>query len=498
MHRSPKALTSAAVCGWDGLIGIPNGCAQARERIGMCMSYSMADGARKNRILAGIPLSHYARLSEQLKAVDLVAGQVICEPGMALDHVYFPTTCTLSRVSHTADGDSSELAMTGRDGMVGVSLVLGQVAMNHRVVVQCGGQAYKMPADVFQLELTRCRELQQLALSHVQALLTQMAQSIVCIGHHSVSERLCYWLLFNQDALCSDQLKVTHETIANMLGVRRESVTQALGRLQAAGLVASGRGKITVLDRQGLTDCVCECFALVSSETQRLYERACAAADSALDPQALAVAPYGADPNLLHMYQDAYDFAPVGFVSLDPEGRVLHTNLAGAIMLDIQRSLGSLSPLVSFIEAADQPLFLDFHQEVLSGKCRRYCEVTLAATDHRAPMVVRIDATLDDEGEECRLVMIDVTQEKQQIAQALAQERQQQERLAKQPFMLWFKDPSGRLVSANASLMPDWQDFAAYAALEKIDLQDVPVDFSAAALPPSQGASASAGAFKSA
>jgi CRP-like cAMP-binding protein len=221
------------------------------------MTYPIVDSARQNRILAGIPLSHYARLSEHLKPVILAAGQVICEPGESLEFVYFPTTCTTSLLSQTAEGGSSELAMTGRDGLVGVSLVLGSHSANHRVVVQCAGIAYRMPAGVFQSELTRCRELQQLALCHVQALITQMSQSIVCIGHHSVRERLCYWLLFNQGAVGSDHLKVTHETIANMLGVRRESITQALGKLQSAGLVASGRGQIQVLDREGLTDAVC-------------------------------------------------------------------------------------------------------------------------------------------------------------------------------------------------------------------------------------------------
>ena len=129
------------------------------------------------------------RLSEHLKLVTLTAGQVICEPGESLEFVYFPTTCTTSLLSQTAEGDSSELGMTGRDGLVGVSLVLGSHSANHRVVVQCAGLAYRMPVGVFQSELVRCRELQQLALCHVQALITQMSQSIVCIGHHSVRER---------------------------------------------------------------------------------------------------------------------------------------------------------------------------------------------------------------------------------------------------------------------------------------------------------------------
>lgn len=441
------------------------------------MSYPLTESARQNRILAGIPLSHYARLSEHLKPVHLTAGQVICESGESLEFVYFPTTCTTSLVSHTADGDSSELAMTGRDGMVGVSLVLGSGSMNHRAVVQCAGQAYRMPADVFQAELTRCRELQQLALCYVQSLITQMSQSIVCVAHHSVIERLCYWLLFNQDAVCSDQLNVTHETIANMLGVRRESITQALGKLQSAGLVSSGRGKIHIRDRDGLVESVCECFSLVCTETRRLYERLERLPDFAEDAHLQDMQAGEQDHALLHKYQDAYDFAPVGFVSLDPQGRVVQTNLAGAIMLDIQRSQRTLSPLADFIAPADRASFLNFHQEVLSGKCRRYCEVTLCATAHRAEMVVRIDATLDEMGDECRLVMIDVTEEKKIAAQELALERQQQERLARQPFMLWFKDPQGRLVSANASLLQDWQHFAQDAALEKIDVQSMPMTF---------------------
>jgi CRP-like cAMP-binding protein len=429
------------------------------------MTYPIVDSARQNRILAGIPLSHYVRLSEHLKPVTLTAGQVICEPGESMEFVYFPTTCTTSLLSQTAEGDSSELAMTGRDGLVGVSLVLGSHSANHRVVVQCAGLAYRMPVGVFQSELVRCRELQQLALCHVQALITQMSQSIVCIGHHSVRERLCYWLLFNQGAVGSDHLKVTHETIANMLGVRRESITQALGKLQSAGLVSSGRGQIQVLDRAGLTDAVCECFSLVFDETERLFERV------KLSPQfnlGMDGGPESSeDPTLLHKYQDAYDFAPVGFVSLDLQGRVLQTNLSGAIMLGIQRSQRSNSPLTDFMEPADKAMFMAFHREVLSGKCRRHCELTLSPTAHRSEMVVRIDATLDEQGDECRLVMIDVTEEKKNAEQQRAIERQHQDILARQTLALWFKDQDGRLISANASLLADWDQFSAESLKSK-------------------------------
>jgi len=429
------------------------------------MTYPIVNSARQNRILAGIPLSHYARLSEHLKPVTLLAGQVICEPGESLEYVYFPTTCTTSLLSQTTEGDSSELAMTGRDGLVGVSLVLGSHSANHRVVVQCAGMAYRMPAAVFQSELARCRELQQLALCHVQALITQMSQSIVCIGHHSVRERLCYWLLFNQGAVGSDHLKVTHETIANMLGVRRESITQALGKLQSAGLVASGRGQIQVLDREGLTDAVCECYSLVFDETERLYERVKLPTQrnaSMGDNQETFE-----EPTPLNKYQDAYDFAPVGFVSLDLNGQVVQTNLSGAIMLGIQRSQRSKSPMAGFIQPADRAKFTDFHREVLSGKCRRHCELTLSSTSHRSDMVVRIDATLDEQGDECRLVMIDVTDERNQAEQQRGNERQHQEILARQTLALWFKDQDGRLISANASLLADWDLFSADALKAK-------------------------------
>jgi PAS domain-containing protein len=370
-------------------------------------------------------------------------------------------------MSHTHEGHSSELAMVGRHGLVGVACVLGSGSVNHRMVVQTAGQAFRMPAAVFQAELMASRPLQRWAFGHVQALLTQMAQSIVCIGHHSVSERVRYWLLTNQEALNTHFLKVTHESMANSLGVRRESVTQALGRLQAQGLVCSGRGKITVLDRDGLRNGVCECFGLVSTETRRQFDRMTRLfelQESEVDStDGLNVQPL----NPLQQYQDAYDFAPVGFVSLDGQARVIQSNLAGAIMLGIQRSRASLSPMAGFIQLADQGLFSAFHQEVLSGKCRRYCVVHFSATANRAEMVVRVDATLNESGDECRLVMTDVTQEKRLADLALAQERRHQEVLAKQSFKIWFKDQDARAQSDHAKWFNAWCDADALLTLQR-------------------------------
>jgi PAS domain-containing protein len=230
-------------------------------------------------------------------------------------------------------------------------------------------------------------------------------------------------------------------------------------------LVSSGRGQIQVLDREGLTDAVCECYSLVFDETERLYERV------KLPPQWGAAMAEGQDtleePTSLNKYQDAYDFAPVGFVSLDLNGRVLQTNLSGAIMLGIQRSQRSNSAMTDFIQPADQALFMAFHREVLSGKCRRHCELTLSPNGHRSDMVVRIDATLDEQGDECRLVMIDVTEDNQKVAQQRDMERQHQEILARQTLALWFKGQDGRLISANASLLTDWDQFLADAVKDQ-------------------------------
>ena len=438
------------------------------------MSYPMLESARKNLILAALPLSQYARIAEHLKSIDLLTGQVIYEPGESLDFVYFPTTCTTSLVLQTQDGETSELAMTGRDGLVGIPLVLGGASMNHRVMVQRAGRAFRMPAEVFEAELLHSKALQQLALSYVQAMITQMSQSILCIGHHAVSERLCYWLLFNGDALPEEPIKITHEMIAHMLGVRRESVTQALGKLQMAGLVSSGRGKIAILDRDGLTRQVCECFSLVTAEKQRLYERALrmsSAESETLQPDDALSAP---DARLLQKYQDAYDFAPVGFVSLDAQCQVVHTNLAGAIMLGVQRSSRSKHSFLSFIFPEDHERFLAFHQSVLSGKCRDHLEVTLSGTGRRADMTVRIEGTLDELGEECALVLIDVTQEKKRMAELLNQERQQHQDFSVKPSsMEWFKDKDGRVLSASSSLIDKFRPMTGQGTLTDLDVETV-------------------------
>lgn len=395
---------------------------------------------RENQILAALSADELAALAPHLERVTLASGQVLGQPGQAMQHVYFPLACSLSWVSHTADGESAELALVGSDGLVGVPLVLGGQAMQHTVQVQSDGPALRMGADVFVRGLGTHPRLLKLALLYVQWQMAQMAQSIVCSRHHAVSERLSHWLLSNAQAAKRAQLHVTHETISQMLGVRRESVTQAAGRFQAAGWIGNSRGKITLKDPDSLRRMACECQTRTQLESQRYLQQLArlarlqigSAPDSAparawhapAVPEPAEVTtlpaellPYGLSHaqaqedrlgDDLQKYVDAYDFAPVGFVTLDTQGKILQTNLAGAILLDIQRSQCQQHLFSDFLDSASQAPFARFHQDVLGGQCRRHCVVQLTATTHRSALRVRIDATADEWGVENRMVLIDV------------------------------------------------------------------------------------------
>ncbi len=395
----------------------------------------------ENMILAALSVADRDALSPHLERVTLASGQVIGQPGHAMQHVYFPTSCSVSWVSHTADGESAELALVGRDGLIGVPLVLGGWVMQHTLQVQSGGQALRMGADVFLRLLGTHGRLHKLALLYVQRQLAQMAQSIVCSRHHAVSERLSHWLLSNAQAANRSELHVTHETISHMLGVRRESVTQAAGRFQASGCLSNSRGKIILKNPEGLRALACECQARNLAESERYLQQLAQLAQQPTSPghnshaqpawdavpqRGVAVSddlpPYGlshAEDQLpqsdgaLQKYVDAYDFAPVGFVTLDAQGRILQTNLAGAIMLDIQRSQCQQHLFADFLDTGSQMPFARFHHEVLGGQCRRHCVVHLIPTAHRGSLPVRIDATADEWGVENRMVLIDLSDQVQ-------------------------------------------------------------------------------------
>ncbi len=225
---------------------------------------------RQNHLLAALPAADYERLLLHLELVPLPLGWVVYEAGGAQGYVYFPTTSIVSLLFVMENGASAEIAVTGNDGLVGIALFMGGETTPSRAVVQSAGHGYRLKASVLKGEFERGGPLQHLLLRYTQALITQMAQTAVCNRHHSVEQQLCRWLLLSLDRLPSNELRMTQELIANMLGVRREGVTEAAGNLQKAGLIRYNRGHITVLDRPKLEARVCECYAVVKKEYDRL------------------------------------------------------------------------------------------------------------------------------------------------------------------------------------------------------------------------------------
>ena len=226
---------------------------------------------KDNRLLAALPAEVFDRLLPELKPVTMPLGKVIYESGAQLEHVYFPApNCIVSMLYVMADGASAEIAVVGDEGMVGIALFMGGGTTPSRALVQSAGQAFQLNANALKREFERHTELQHLLLRYTQALITQMSQTAVCNRHHSVEQQLCRWLLLSLDRLSTNELTMTQELIANMLGVRREGVTEAAGKLQARGLIRYSRGRITVLDRPGLEAQVCECYAVVKKEYDRL------------------------------------------------------------------------------------------------------------------------------------------------------------------------------------------------------------------------------------
>jgi len=224
----------------------------------------------KNRLLATLPPEEFERILPHLETVSFSLGEVVYESGGQLAHVYFPTTSIVSLLYVMKNGSSAEMGVAGNDGVVGIALFMGGDSMPNRAVVQSAGSALRMKMKVLQDEFKRGGAFQRLLLRYTQALITQMSQTAVCNRHHTVEQQLCRWLLLIRDRLDSDELVMTQELIANMLGVRREGVTAAAGRLQDKGLIGYARGRIRVLDRRGLEAAVCECYRVVKDEYDRL------------------------------------------------------------------------------------------------------------------------------------------------------------------------------------------------------------------------------------
>jgi CRP-like cAMP-binding protein len=229
-----------------------------------------AHSARQNRLLAALPVCEYESLLGDLELIPMLLGDVLYESGSQLGHVYFPTNSIVSLLYVMEDGASAEIAVVGNEGIIGVALFMGGETTPSRAVVQSAGFAYRLRGPLLKREFTRSAAMQHLLLRYTQALLTQMAQTAVCNRHHSVDQQLCRWLLLSLDRLQSNELTMTQELIANMLGVRREGVTGAAGKLQEAGLIHYSRGRITVTDRLGLEAQACECYRVVKKEFDRL------------------------------------------------------------------------------------------------------------------------------------------------------------------------------------------------------------------------------------
>ena len=224
----------------------------------------------QNYILGALPPAERERLFPHLKLVTLPLGKALYESGDTLQHIYFPTDSIISLLYVLENGASAEIAVVGKDGAIGVALFMGGETTTNRAIVQSSGSAYRLTAARLKREFNRHGEVMHILLRYTQALITQMAQTAVCNRHHSVDQQLCRWLLLSLDRLSSSKLNMTQELIANMLGVRREGVTEAAGKLQKLGVIMYSRGQIEVLDRRALERLCCECYGVVKRETDRL------------------------------------------------------------------------------------------------------------------------------------------------------------------------------------------------------------------------------------
>jgi CRP-like cAMP-binding protein len=236
-----------------------------------------APDPRQNRLLAALPANEWKRWEPLLELVDMPLGQVLYESGLTLSHVYFPLDAIVSLLYVMESGSSAEIAVVGNEGLVGVSLFMGGETTPSRAVVQSAGIGYRLEAQAMKNEFNRAGPVLHLLLRYTQALITQMAQTAACNRHHSLDQQLCRWLLLSLDRLQGSELVMTQELIANMLGVRREGVTEGALKLQTAGLIRYSRGRITVLDRSGLEQRTCECYAVVKKEYDRLLPAVMAA-----------------------------------------------------------------------------------------------------------------------------------------------------------------------------------------------------------------------------
>ena len=239
----------------------------------MTLRMNYRDRPEDNHLLASLPTADFERVFPHLELVTLELGQVMAESGQKISHAYFPTTAIISMMYTMENGDSAEIAVVGRNGVVGISLFLAGGKTSSSTVVQNAGLAYRLSSSHLAAEFDMHAAMMRILLRYTQALVAQMTQTAVCNLHHRLEQQLCRWLLARVDLVSSDSLTATHELIGNMLGVRREGVTGEASKLQTAGLIQYKRGRVKVIDRAGLERLACECFRLVKEEYERLLPR---------------------------------------------------------------------------------------------------------------------------------------------------------------------------------------------------------------------------------
>lgn len=424
----------------------------------MYPSIAHADSMLSNSLLHSLPQNYHEKLRRHMDYSVLESGRVLYEAGESIRHIYFPTSGIVSLLTITEDGCCSELAMTGRDGLVGFPVLLGDNHCPLQTLVRADGGAYRIPVDLFLREIDSNDLLRDVSYRYLYSLIYQMSENAACNQHHRVEEHLARWVLNNAEILGSPELQITQEGIATMLGVRREAISEAIGKLNRAGLVEHGRGWIRLKDKAGMEARACGCYrssrngisssssgtglrppasrsnqdatfvAKDSAEAIRPATACMASSGNAqgTQPHAMPVQPrhisLGSDRSNGGMspwtnedqtqstpsrhFMDVYEFSPIAQVTIDQNLKIMELNLAAAILLEERKThlLGR-----SFDQFAESP-FLNglrlFCNEVLDGRGQTGFELYLRPTSRQGPRRVRIEAVADEDGEECRMVLI--------------------------------------------------------------------------------------------
>lgn len=453
---------------------------------------------RYNKILAALPVAEYGRLLPFLECVEVAQGDILGEGEGVL---YFPVSMVAALVGATESGATGQLALVGNDGLIGAVAALGGECLARRFVVVTAGEAYRLRGEAAAWELEQHGSFFRLAMRYMQSLFVRLSQTALCNLHHSVEQRLCRWLLNLLDYAPGDRLAMTHAFMATQLGVRREAVSEAAARLQTAGLIEYQRGIVRILDRSGLETRACSCYAEEQAQCGRLFAsqpdvairhrirpspaslrqraeerfrtsertmpRSLADMGKILDELEIRryeleiqneeiAQSYAEADSLRARYADLYDFSPVAYVTVDAHGGLRQTNLAGAILIGVKRSEVGRYRFCNFVHPEHHAAFDDFLGRVLAGRVDQRCEIVLAATARHGPATVILDGVADEDATECRMVLTDVTAQREAERRIREKEQYLQALLDNFPFMVWLKDRESRFLAVNQPLATAW------------------------------------------